>query len=312
MSQRRAVYFPPRILSDLVLHYRDVDFHLHKLVLYQQCDYFRAFVLTLQPAAASAMASAAASGFASASAGASRAAEQPASSSASSSSSSLSTVAAASSRSTRPAAKRARSSEPIGSQPAADAGIVESECVHSPPVACVQLPDSIGVLPCTTTDELQLFLEHVYFPCSHPFPPYISKVRVDLSTIESDAALPLFPTPDAAAIRQYASRIADVSDDAGGHLISPALLSLIHYFHAERLWQQSLAVVKTMSANGTQAWFWLSILARYGLKEEEDRLIQAAAKHRCVCDNALYREYAASFSPSLTLRLMLAMRETKK
>ena len=304
MPQRRAVYFPPRSLSDLVLHHHDVDFHVHKLVLYQHCDYFRAFVLTLQPAAASASASAAASGSASASAGGSGAAEQPASSS--SSSSSLSTFAAASSPAARTAAKRARSSEPIGSLPAAAPIVIGSECCHSPPVACVQLPDIIGVFPFTNPDHLQLFLEHLYFPCSHPFPPYEPRVRVDLSSIERDAALPLFPTPDAAAIRQYGS------DDAGGLVISTALLSLIHYFHAERLWQQCIAVIRVQSTQPWQAWMWLSILARYGLKKEENRLIQAAALDQGVCDNEQYRQYAASFSPSLMLRLMQAIHRAKR
>ena len=181
--------------------------------------------------------------------------------------------------------------------------MVASECVHSPPVACLQLPDSFGVTPCPDTDELQLFLEHVYFPCSHPFPPYIPKVRVDLSTIERDAALPLFPTPDAAAIAQYPLR-----SETNGCMMDSGLLSLIQHFHAERLWQQSLTVIRA-ATEPTHAWFWLSILARYGLKEEEDRLIQVAAEDEGVCDNKLYRKYAASFSPSLTLRLMLAMRE---
>ena len=184
---------------------------------------------------------------------------------------------------------------------------MESECVHSHPVACVQLPDSIGVLPCTDTDELQLFLEHLYFPCSHPFPPCIPKDRVDLSTIERDAALPLFPTPDAAAIKRFCKR------NVRGHMAySTALLSLIHYFHAERLWQQCIAVIKVQSTQPTQAWMWLSILARYELKEEEDRLIQAAAKDGSVCDNERYRKYAASLSTSVTLRLMQAIYQRKQ
>ena len=277
MSQRRAVYFPPRSLSDLILHYRDVDFHVHKLVLHQECVYFRAIVTTLQPAAASASAS---------SSGSASASSRPA---------------------TRAAAKRARSSESDSSPPAAAVPVVASDCVHSPPVACLQLPDSIGVLPCTDADQLQLFLEHVYFPCSYPFPPCIPKVRVDLSTVERDAALPLFPTPDAAAIARYSLR-----GEKNGCLMNARLLSLIHYFHAERLWQQCIAVIRAENTAPLQAWFWLSILARYGLKEEEDRLIQVAAEDRGVCDNKLYRKYAASFSPSLMLRLMLAMREAKK
>ena len=305
MSQRSAVYFPPRILSDLILHYRDVDFHVHKLVLYQHCDYFRAFVLTLQPAAASASASAAASGFASASAGGSGAAEQPASSS--SSSSSLSTFAAASSRSTRPAAKRARSSELVGSPPAAAARVVESECVHSPPVACLQLPHSFGVTPFSDTDELQLFLEHLYFPCSYPYPPFVPDIRVDLSTIERDAALPLFPAPQPEAIAQYPLR-----SEKNGCMMNQRLLSLIHYFHAERLWQQSLAVIRVQSTQPTQAWMWLSILARYELKEEEDRLIRLAALDKGVCDSEPYRRLAASVSVSVWLRLVQVIHSRKK
>ena len=272
MPQRRAVYFPPRILSDLVLHYRDVDFHVHKLVLHQECEYFRAIVTTLQPAAASASASASAS-------------SRPA---------------------TRAAAKRARC-ESNSSPPAAAVPVVASECVHSPPVACLQLPDSIGVLPCTDTDELQLFLEHVYFPCSHPFPPCIPKVRVDLSTIERDAALPLFPAPQPEAVAQYPLR-----SETNGCLMNPRLLSLIQHFHAERLWQQCIAVIRVQSAQPWQAWFWLSILARYELKEEEDRLIRLAALDKGVCDSEQYRAHAASFSPSLMLRLMQAIHESKK
>ena len=272
MPQRRAVFFPPRGLSDLILHYRDADFHVHKLVLHQECVYFRAIVTTLQPAAASASASASAS----------------------------------SSRATRAAAKRARSSESNSSPPAAAVPVVASECVHSPPVACLQLPDSFGVQPCTDTDQLQLFLEHLYFPCSHPFPPYIPKVRVDLSTVERDAALPLFPAPQPEAIEQYSLR-----SEKNGCLMNPRLLSVIQHFHAERLWQQSLTVIRA-ATEPTHAWFWLSIVSAFGLKEEEDRLIRLAALDKGVCDSEQYRAHVASFSPSLMLRLMQAIHESKK
>jgi hypothetical protein len=141
MSQRSDVYLPPRSLSDLILHYRDVDFHVHKLVLWQHCDYFRAIVLSLQQ-------------------------QQPASSS-SSSSSSLSSFTGGSSSSVDPPLRRVCSSDQLSLQPAAP---VDSECCHSPPVACVQLPDSLGVYP-ADTGNLQLFLEHLYFPACIPSRP---------------------------------------------------------------------------------------------------------------------------------------------
>ena len=180
MSQRRAVHFPPRRLSDLILHYQDVDFHVHKLVLYQHCAYFRACVLDLQPASGKAAASASAAAEASALEPAAAAAspstatadtaQKPASSS--SSSSSLSSSSAADSS---PPAKRARLSEesaelisPLSAVSAA--APVEAECSHSPAVACLQLPPSIGLMEATTA-EFQLFLEHLYFPSAHPFRP---------------------------------------------------------------------------------------------------------------------------------------------
>ena len=304
MSQRSAVYFPPRILSDLILHYRDVDFHVHKLVLYQHCDYFRAFVLTLQPAAASAPVLASASASASTAAAGNHAAQQTVSSS-SSPSSSLSSPTTNSS-SAWAAVKRSRTSELLSSEPGSAPSAVEDECSHSPPVACTQLPDSFGVARAEPW-ALQLFLEHVYLPSAHPFPPYVPKVRVDLSTIERDAELPLFPTPDAAAIARYVTR-----DAQGNNRHSRSLLSLIHYFHAERLWQQSLAVIRAVSTTPSHAWIWLSIVSRYGLKEEEDRLIQQVANDKAVSDSEPYRTVAASVSVSVWLRLVQVMHSRKR
>lgn len=41
-SSRQSVRFPPGRHSDLVLHYRDTDFYVHKLVLEPKSEYFRA------------------------------------------------------------------------------------------------------------------------------------------------------------------------------------------------------------------------------------------------------------------------------
>ena len=120
---------------------------------------------------------------------------------------------------------------------------MEAECSHSPAVACLQLPHSIGVIEAATGD-LRLFLEHLYFPSAHPFPPFWPRVRVDLRVAEYDAAaLPLFPKPRAAAIDQYGKHTAQ-----GSVVMGPGLLSLIHYFDAERLWQQCVAVIKAHGA----------------------------------------------------------------
>jgi hypothetical protein len=165
-------------LSDLILHYRDVDFHGHKVILYQHCTYFRAVIPGLQPESVSASDAESASSAA--------AQRLPRSSSPSSNSDSS------------PSAKRARCSQPISLQLAQ----AEPECTHPFPVACLQLPHSFGIKP-VSTDSLQLFLEHVYFPHSYPFPPYVPNARVDLSTIEADASgVPLFPLPCSSAIAQ--------------------------------------------------------------------------------------------------------------
>ena len=181
-----------------------------------------------------------------------------------------------------------------------------SASTRLPSPACSCLTASAWT-PFSDADELQLFLEHVYFPCSYPYPPFVPDIRVDLSTIERDAVLPLFPMPDAAAVAQYVRR--DAQDKCQ---YSPGLLSLIHYFHAERLWQQSVAVITAKSRDPVDAWYWLSILARYGLKEEEDRLIQAAALDQGVCDNKLCRRRTASLPPFLMLRFMQAIYPRKK
>jgi hypothetical protein len=72
--------------------------------------------------------------------------------------------------------------------------------------------------------------------------------------IERDAALPLFPTPGEAAIKQYSGM--------DGAVMGVSLLSLIHYFHAERLWQQSIAVIRWNCAHtytGTTLHYMLSV-----------------------------------------------------
>ena len=51
----------------------------------------------------------------------------------------------------------------------------------------MQLPDKFGVQH-ADTDDLQLFLEHLYFPSAHPFPPFVPGARVDLSAAKQDAA----------------------------------------------------------------------------------------------------------------------------
>ena len=316
MPQRRAVHFPPRSLSDLILHYRDVDFHVHKLVLYQHCAYFRAFVLSLQPApapAAAASESAAASApepaasAASASAARDDTAQQAASSSCASSSPSSSATDPS------PPAKRARSSEvsselisPLSAVSAASP--VEAECSHSPAVACLHLPHSIGVIE-ATTGSLRLFLEHLYFPSAHPFPPYWPRVRVDLRVAEYDAAaLPLFPKPRAAAMEQYCK-----VNTKGSVAMTPGLLSLIHYFDAERLWQQCVAVIKADGATPCNAWLWLSCdLSRFGLKAEEDWLIQQAAKDTAVHDSEMYCSCVHRLTPSLWLRVLQAIHQSKE
>ena len=291
MPRRHAVHFPPHSLSDLILHYHDVDFHVHKLVLHQQSAYFRACLLSLQPAAASGAA-------------AGRNAAQEPSSSASASSSSLSLSAIDSGPSHRPA-KRGRSSALVSPQPAVSAPPpVEAECCHSPAVACLQLPDQLGVHP-ADTDVLQLFLEHLYFPSAHPFPPFWPRVRVDLSVAEDDSVPPLFPTLDSAAISQYCKHSVQ-----GSVVMSPGLLSLIHYFDAKRLWQQVIAVIQVRGASPRLAWYWLSRdLTRFGLKAEEDWLIQQVAKDTAVVDSDKYRQYLSSLSPSVTARLIQAIHQ---
>ena len=37
-------HFPPSRISDLVIHYRDTAFHVHKLVLCCHSSYFRAYI----------------------------------------------------------------------------------------------------------------------------------------------------------------------------------------------------------------------------------------------------------------------------
>ena len=111
----------------------------------------------------------------------------------------------------------------------------------------MQLPDDFGVIQ-ASADDLQLFLEHLYFPSFYPYPPLKPRDRVDLSLAEDDAALPLFPTPDAAAIRQYREL-----DAQGKVLPSLQLLTLIHYFDAKRLWRQCIAVMKADGATPRHA-----------------------------------------------------------
>ena len=103
------------------------------------------------------------------------------------------------------------------------------------------------------------------------------------------------------------------TNEAGTAAVSAELLSLIHYFDVERLWQQCIAVIKADGATPCDAWFWLSFdLSRFGLKAEEDWLIQQAAKDVDVDDSESYREHISDLPHYVVPRVLQALHQRIK
>ena len=289
MSARRAVLFPPRSLCDFVIHYRSADFHVHQVILHLQSAFFRDFFLTLpQPAAGN------------------YAAHRNGS------------VAAEQKQPAVPPVVRSSTSPPPASEPqSADASAVSPpssasppacQFGHSAPVACIVLNESFGV-SAACVDGFELFLHHLYFPAWYRFPPLTPKTRLQLDVVERQvrpASLDFPPPTDSVAVFSYA-----MMGEEGAVLAEPQLLSLFHSFGCERAWQQCLAVIR-LKACSSNAWCWLAELSRYGLHEEEDRLIQQAAMDTAVDNDERYRTLIAALSPSTILRIIRAIHSRRR
>jgi len=184
-------------------------------------------------------------------------------------------------------------------------------CRHSPLTHCVRLPDEVGIEG-ASVERFHLFLRHLYFSSTLLFPPFRPS-EVILSSITDDTPTgTTFPSspPTVALMTSYALCENNVK------LVSTALLSLFHYFDCRPALErcEQIMIADSDEKKDKNAWYWLPITTRFGLKKAQQRCIEGIAKDEDITINGKYKERVVELcnSPDLMLKVMVESRKSHK
>ena len=147
LTSSQQVYLPPARLSDFVIHFRDTDFHVHKLVLQHHSAYFRAIFDTFPPLSDVVIED-------------------------------VSGRERKRQRNNENTVVEVGDPSPIAASSTVSPTSSSAACDHSELIHCVHLPDRVGRESCSE-EEFLLFLPHLYFCdvlCCPPFYPPTEKL----------------------------------------------------------------------------------------------------------------------------------------
>ena len=280
-SQAGAVHLHPRNLSDLVLHHRGVEYHVHSFVLCVQSAYFRA-LLAHDASNEDVKPDPDADHYGD---GDCRADDSS------------------------PRKRRALMQRPL-----TPSSCDRRRCPHSSPEGvkpCLTLP-ACGKMDAAPSVFL-FFLQHLYHSQHFCFPPaHPSQVVID--ALREDAPLtPVYPTSAMALdeVRDYVAR-----DGGCRSLWMEDVLALFSAFECEaalRRCQQVVAWWVSACDSSTIAWLCLTFAARHGLDEAEERCVRLIAQHKRMPSKrtaAVVEAAWRTLRPDLTWRLVRAMSGT--
>ena len=181
-----------------------------------------------------------------------------------------------------------------------------SVCHHSPLIHCIDLPDSFGIHP-ACEELLDSFLYHLYFASTLHCPPFQAKAAILTTALHDGLSCLNFPTssPSDADIDGYAEK-----DPTGRRwLFNEELLSLCHYFACEAALKRCEAVIVTRSlVKPPNAWFWLPLSVRYGLRKAEAVCIaRVTVDQRSGAEGERYQQRLAALDTLTRTKVMDAL-----
>ena len=260
------VHFPPRLLSDFVIHYRGMNFHVHQLVLYLHSDYFRALLGNKGPGGGGG-GGASGGGGSDGSAGHKRQRTDAA------------PIASSSAPSSASALPTAPSSNGGGG------GGSSCEQGHARSTQCVHLASLPSGERDSTIDELGLFLCHLYFPSHYRYPPYLPSVDIDLGP-RAETASPMFAVAFPGVEDEDFGAELRMHEDHVRPFLNESVLSLAAFFQCGLVVRQCEAVLirECELVDWTMdCWQTLRLAQRYGL----DKALHAACGKYMMMSNGL-------------------------